>query len=104
VACGRLGGEKVVVVAVKERERLVELVGLLPDRAVLVVERFVRWLIAEEADPMARLLAEAPVDDEPLMPEEEAALEEARASVARGEVVPYEEVIRVLHRREAYRG
>jgi len=81
-------------VAGKERERLCELVGLLPDRAVLVVERFVRWLIAEEADPMARLLAEAPVDDEPFTPEEAVALEEARASVARGEVAAYEEVRR----------
>lgn len=82
--------------AVEERERLRELVGLLPDQAVPVVECFLRWLIAEGADPMARLLAEAPLDDEPLTPEEEAALEEARASVARGEVVPYEEVRRRL--------
>jgi len=81
-------------VAVEQREKLRELVGLLPDQAVPVVERFVRWLIAEGADPMARLLAGAPLDDEPLTPEEEAALEEARASVERGEVVPYEQLRR----------
>lgn len=83
-----------VAVAVGERERLCELVALLPDGVIPVAERFLRWLIVEEADPMARLLAEAPVDDEPVTPEEEAALEEARASVARGEVVSYEEVRR----------
>jgi hypothetical protein len=43
---------------------------------------------------MVGFLAEARLDDEPLTPEEEAALEEARASVARGEVVSYEEVRR----------
>jgi len=84
----------VIAVAVDEREALRELVEFLPDRAVPVAERFLRWLVAEGADPMMRLLADAPVDDEPLTPAEEAALEEARASVARGEVASYEEVRR----------
>jgi hypothetical protein len=39
-------------------------------------------------------LALAPVEEEEITPETEAALERARASLARGEGIPHEEILR----------
>jgi hypothetical protein len=47
-------------------------------------------------DPFARKLANAPYDDEPVSAEEARELEEARASLARGEGIPHEEVLAEL--------
>jgi hypothetical protein len=44
-------------------------------------------------DPVARAIANAPVDDEPVTEEELCELEEARASIARGEGIPHEEIL-----------
>lgn len=44
-------------------------------------------------DPLARTLASAPYDDEPVSAEEARELDEARASLARGEGIPHEEVL-----------
>jgi hypothetical protein len=44
-------------------------------------------------DPFARKLANAPYDDEPVSAEEARELDEARASLARGEGIPHEEVL-----------
>lgn len=43
-------------------------------------------------DPVMRFLDEAPLDDEPTTPEEEAAVAEARAEIARGEVIFADEI------------
>lgn len=45
-------------------------------------------------DPLARSLADAPVDDEPVTAEDAAAIEEGCASLARGEGIPHEEILR----------
>jgi hypothetical protein len=42
-------------------------------------------------DPFARTLANAPYDDEPVSPQEARELDEARASLARGEGIPHEQ-------------
>src|SRR5450432_115290 len=44
-------------------------------------------------DPVARAIANAPIDDEPVSADEARELEEARASLARGEGIPHEEVL-----------
>ncbi|MGD1097507.1 MAG: hypothetical protein ABSB35_36655 [Bryobacteraceae bacterium] len=45
---------------------------------------------------MERSLALAPVEDEEITPETAAALDEAHASIERGEGIPHEEVMREL--------
>lgn len=44
-------------------------------------------------DPLARTLASAPYDDEPVSEEEARAVEASKASFARGESIPHEEVL-----------
>jgi hypothetical protein len=44
-------------------------------------------------DPLARTLANAPFDDEPVSEEEAREVEEAKASFARGEGIPHEEIL-----------
>lgn len=45
-----------------------------------------------EIDPVLRAFMEAPEDDEPLTDEDIAAIEEAKAEAARGELIPWEVV------------
>ena len=51
-------------------------------------------LLDECTDPLARLLENAPEDDEPTTAEEEAGVKEALEAAARGEVVSAEEIRR----------
>jgi hypothetical protein len=44
-------------------------------------------------DPLARTLASAPYDDEPVSAEEVREVEAAKASLARGEGIPHKEVL-----------
>jgi len=44
-------------------------------------------------DPFSRALANAPLDDEPVTAEEAREVEVAKASFARGEGIPHEEVL-----------
>jgi len=45
-------------------------------------------------EPLARSLALAPVEEEEITPDTAAALDRARASLARGEGIPHEEILR----------
>ena len=45
-------------------------------------------------DPVARSLANAPVETEPISAEEAAALDAAHASIERGEGISHEEIMR----------
>jgi hypothetical protein len=45
-------------------------------------------------DPVARSLANAPVETEPTSEEEAGALDEAHAAIQRGEGIPHEEILR----------
>jgi predicted transcriptional regulator len=71
------------------------LVDELPDSAVSLATRLLA-AVRDEADPLLSLLENAPVDDEPVTPEEEAAIEEALEDVRAGRLVPHEEVWRRL--------
>ncbi|MGC9971148.1 MAG: hypothetical protein ABSE56_11225 [Bryobacteraceae bacterium] len=54
----------------------------------------VRSLLEVMVEPLARSLALAPVEEEEITPETAAALDRARASLARGEGIPHEEILR----------
>jgi hypothetical protein len=54
----------------------------------------VRSLLEVMVEPPARSLALAPVEEEEITPETAAALDRARASLARGEGIPHEEILR----------
>lgn len=73
-----------------ERQQAHFLLDALPDEKVAAV----RGLLEVMVEPLSRSLATAPVEDEDLAPETAAALDRARASLARGEGIPHEEVLR----------
>jgi hypothetical protein len=73
-----------------ERQQAHFLLDALPDDKVSAV----RSLLEVMVEPLSRSLAKAPVEDEELTPETTAALDRARASLARGEGVSHEEVLR----------
>ena len=67
-----------------------ELVSYLdPDQLAAVVH-----LLEVLVEPLSRTLASAPVEDEEITPETAEALDRARASLARGEGIPHEEILR----------
>jgi hypothetical protein len=49
-------------------------------------------LLDQRSDHLTRLLDDAPLDDEPTTPEEEAAVQEALEAAARGETITLEEL------------
>jgi hypothetical protein len=54
----------------------------------------VRSLLEVMVEPLPRSLALTPVDEEEVAPEVAVALDRARASLARGEGIPHEEILR----------
>ena len=91
----RLGastGTASVCLAMTAKEQLHELVaGLSESEAAEALD----YLVARRARPDAldALLEAAPIDDEPVTPEEEAAVQEARDELARGETVSRNEIL-----------
>ena len=53
-----------------------------------------RSLLQVMVEPLSASLASAPVDGEEITSETAAALERSRASLARGEGIPHEEILR----------
>jgi hypothetical protein len=49
-------------------------------------------LLDNRADPLTRMLDDAPLDDEPTTPEEEAAVQEALEAAERGETISLEQL------------
>lgn len=74
----------------QERQRAHALLDMLPDEKLAAV----RSLLQVMVEPLALSLASAPVDEEEITPDTIAALERARASLARGEGIPHEEILR----------
>jgi hypothetical protein len=54
----------------------------------------VRTLLEVMVEPLSRSLASAPVEEEELTADTAAALDRARASLARGEGIPHKEILR----------
>jgi hypothetical protein len=74
----------------QERQQAHVLLDMLPDEKLSAV----RSLLEVMVEPLSRSLASAPVDEEEITSETAAALERARASLARGEGIPHEEILR----------
>lgn len=64
---------------------------LAPSQVTAVV-----GLLEAMLDPVSRAIANAPIDDEPLTPEEEKALREAREWSKRNKGIPHEQVLAEL--------
>ena len=65
------------------------LLDVLPEEKLVAV----RSLLEVMVEPLSRSLAMAPVEDEEITPEMAAALDRARASLARGEGVSHDEML-----------
>ena len=73
-----------------DREQAHDLLDLLPDDKIPAV----RTLLEAMIEPIARSLASTVVDHEEPTPETIAAIKKGRSSLARGEGVPHEDVLR----------
>jgi hypothetical protein len=74
----------------QERQQAHALIDLLPPAKLGAV----RSLLEVMVEPLSRSLALAPFEDEEITPETAAELDQARASLARGEGIPHEEILR----------
>jgi hypothetical protein len=74
----------------QERQRAHALLDMLPDHKLNVVRNLLEVMV----EPFSRSLALAPVEEEEITPETAAALDCARASLARGEGIPHDEIRR----------
>ena len=74
----------------RERQQAHALLDMLPDEKLNAV----RTLLEVMVEPLSRALALASVDEEELTAEMAAALDRARASLARGEAIPHDEILR----------
>jgi hypothetical protein len=74
----------------QERREAHALLDMLPPSKLEAV----RSLLEVMVEPLARSLALAPEEEEEITPETAAALARARASLARGEGIPHEEILR----------
>ena len=74
----------------QQRQQAHELLDMLPEEKLTVV----RSLLEVMVEPLCHSLAAAPVEEEELTSETAAALGRARESLARGEGIPHEDVLR----------
>ena len=79
-----------------DRVRLHQLVDALRERDLDTVHHMLRGLLALDGDPVLNAFVSAPEDDEPVTPEEEAAVQRARADIDAGRVHSHEEAKRIL--------
>ena len=73
-----------------ERRQTHALIDALPAEKLTAVKSLLEVMV----EPLERSLALAEVEEEDLTPDTAAALDRARASLARGEGIPHEEVLR----------
>ena len=73
-----------------EKQQAHELIDRLPAAQLSAVVGLLEAML----DPVSLAIANAPVEEEEITPETAAALERARASLARGEGIPHEEIMR----------
>jgi hypothetical protein len=74
----------------QERKQAHALLDMLPQEKLTAV----RSLLEVMVEPLSRSLASAPVEEEEITPETSAAIDRARASLARGEGIPHEDILR----------
>lgn len=71
------------------REEVKDLIDCVPTDELLVVKRYIQYII-DMQDPLLKTLADAPVDDEPLDNSDLVALKEAWEDVAAGNLISNE--------------
>jgi len=74
----------------QQRQQAHALLDLLPAAKLSVVKNLLEVMV----EPLSRSLALAPVEDEEITPETAAAIDRARASLARGEGIPHDKILR----------
>jgi hypothetical protein len=74
----------------QERRQAHALLDALPAEKLNAVRNLLEVMV----EPLARSLALAEVEEEDVRPDTAAALDRARASLARGERIPHDEVLR----------
>ena len=74
----------------QQRQQAHLLLDVLPDEKIAAVRNLLEVMV----EPLSRSLTLAPLEDEELTPETAAALDRARASLARGEGVSHKDVLR----------
>jgi hypothetical protein len=72
------------------KEHAHALLDMLPEEKLTAVVGLLEVLV----EPLSRSLASAPVEEEELTPDTAAAIERARASLARGEGISHEDIRR----------
>jgi hypothetical protein len=75
--------------SIDEKQHAHELIDRMAPGQVSAVVSLLEIIL----DPLARTLARAPYDDEPVSQEEAREVEASKASLARGEGIPHEKVI-----------
>jgi hypothetical protein len=83
-------GDDVEPDPVKERQQAHDLLDALPEEKLNAVRNLLEVMV----EPLSRSLATAPIEEEELTPETAAALDRSRASLARGEGISHQEVLR----------
>lgn len=78
------------------KQELHQLIEEIPEEEHQAAAKYLKRLRDLTADPVYQAFMNAPIDDEPVTPEERRLIDEARAEVARGEVVSWEEAQRLL--------
>ena len=74
-----------------EKQHAHELMDQLDAAQVSAVVPLLQFMLL---DPLSRSLAAAPVEPQPVYPEEAAALDQARASLDRGQGISHEDILR----------
>ena len=80
------------------REALHHMIDELPEDALPTVAHLLETLRSADDARLPRVLVDAPWDDEPESAEEREAVKEAYAAVARGAIVPDEDLDREIGR------
>jgi hypothetical protein len=78
-----------------ERSEMHDLIETLTEEQLDAAKRYVEFVRSGYGDMLLWVLDTAPEDDEPVTPEEEAAIAEAREDIARGRVVSGEAIKRL---------
>ena len=73
------------------KQDLHQLIDEIPEQEHQAAANYLQRLRDLANDPVYQAFMNAPLDDEPVTPEERRLIDEAKAEVARGEVVSWEE-------------
>ena len=73
-----------------EREQAHALLDLLPEHKLNAILNLLEVMV----EPLSQSLASAPTEEEDLTPETVEAIQQSEASLARGEGIPHDEVLR----------